>query len=352
MKDTTHDREPTTAPSAAAQREPHKRGGQLSTQLAASPRQLAQRRLVLGSTVQRAEGDLNAKESGAAQLHSESVQRRLGSLDEEDEPGAAQLHAEPTQRQENRTGMPNSLKAGIESLSGMDMSDVRVHRNSSQPAQLNALAYAQGNDIHLAPGQEQHLPHEAWHVVQQRQGRVQATTQMAGVGVNDDVGLESEADAMGGRAVQMMGSQASSKDLIQKQRATPSVTVVIQRQVNSGLLNAASLTNVNWLNLLGTGPLNSHAYNSQPTITSGQGAHHDTYLLVWYGAITFNDGTVGDMHMHMHEGVHDPDALSGGGAWVDGGAAGHGANIDGLNRLKATCVAWINEAYDSECRVA
>jgi hypothetical protein len=37
-------------------------------------------------------------------------------------------------------------------------------------------------------------------VVQQRQGRVQATMQMAGVGVNDDVGLEREADVMGGRA--------------------------------------------------------------------------------------------------------------------------------------------------------
>jgi hypothetical protein len=51
----------------------------------------------------------------------------------------------------------------------MDLSDVRVHRNSSKPAQLNALPYAQGNDIHLGPGQEQHLPHEAWHVVQLRQ---------------------------------------------------------------------------------------------------------------------------------------------------------------------------------------
>jgi len=109
----------------------------------------------------------------------------------------------PTQLEEkpNQTGMPNQLKAGIESLSGMDLSDVRVHRNSSKPAQLSALAYAQGNDIHLGPGQEQHLPHEAWHVVQQRQGRVRETVLMAGVGVNDDVGLEREADLMGGRAV-------------------------------------------------------------------------------------------------------------------------------------------------------
>lgn len=96
--------------------------------------------------------------------------------------------------------LPAALREGVESLSGQDLSDVRVHRNSSEPAQLNALAYAQGRDIHLAPGQERHLPHEAWHVVQQRQGRVKATAQLAGVALNDQPHLEREADAMGQRA--------------------------------------------------------------------------------------------------------------------------------------------------------
>jgi hypothetical protein len=109
----------------------------------------------------------------------------------------------PAQRKENKTGMPDNLKSGIENLSGMNMDHVRVHYNSSQPAQLNALAYAQGSDIHVAPGQEKHLPHEAWHVVQQAQGRVQPTTQMkTGVAVNDDPGLEHEADVMGEKALQ------------------------------------------------------------------------------------------------------------------------------------------------------
>ena len=107
---------------------------------------------------------------------------------------------------ENRTGMPDQLKTGVESLSGFDLSDVRVHYNSPQPAQLNAFAYAQGSDIHIGPGQEQHLPHEAWHVVQQKQGRVQPTTQLKeeGVPVNDDPGLESEADVMGQRSMQII----------------------------------------------------------------------------------------------------------------------------------------------------
>ena len=101
-------------------------------------------------------------------------------------------------------GLPAGLRAGIESLSGLDMSGVRVHRNSSKPAALQAHAYAQGQDIHLGPGQEKHLPHEAWHVVQQAQGRVRPTMQMKrGVAVNDDAGLEREADLMGAKALQM-----------------------------------------------------------------------------------------------------------------------------------------------------
>ena len=82
----------------------------------------------------------------------------------------------------HQAGMPDALKAGIEALSGFDMSGVRVHANSGKPAQLNALALAQGNDIHLGSGQEMHLPPEAWHVVQQRQGCVLATRQIAGGG--------------------------------------------------------------------------------------------------------------------------------------------------------------------------
>ncbi len=111
--------------------------------------------------------------------------------------------AAPVQRQAAQGGLPGQLKSGIESLSGLAMNDVRVHYNSSKPAQLQAHAYAQGTDIHIAPGQERHLPHEAWHVVQQKQGRVKPTLQLKGIAVNDDSGLEREADVMGGRAMQM-----------------------------------------------------------------------------------------------------------------------------------------------------
>jgi len=109
----------------------------------------------------------------------------------------AQCQLAPAPRP-NRTGLPDKLKAGVESLSGHSLDDVKVHYNSARPAQLQAHAYAQGTDIHLGPGQEKHLPHEAWHVVQQKQGRVRPTLQLkGGVNVNDDAGLEKEADVMG-----------------------------------------------------------------------------------------------------------------------------------------------------------
>ena len=113
---------------------------------------------------------------------------------------AEAIAAAPSPRAPGRGGLPDRLRAGLERLSGLFMGDVRVHRGSPEPAKLGALAYTKGSDIHLGPGQEQHLPHEAWHVVQQKEGRVRATTQLKGKSVNHDSKLEAEADAMGTRA--------------------------------------------------------------------------------------------------------------------------------------------------------
>jgi hypothetical protein len=113
----------------------------------------------------------------------------------------------------NRTGLPTALKAGVEALSGFAMDRVRVHRNSPRPAQLQAHGFASGSDIHLAPGQERHLPHEAWHVAQQARDRVPPTAQLTGnVDINDDPGLEREADVMGARAAAFTGSSMAAPD--------------------------------------------------------------------------------------------------------------------------------------------
>ncbi|WP_152527031.1 MULTISPECIES: protein kinase domain-containing protein [Rhodonellum] len=119
-----------------------------------------------------------------------------------EEEGLLQGKFESIQKKQNKTGLPDHLKTGLENLSGMSLDDVKVHRNSAKPAQLQAHAYAKGTAIHLGPGQEKHLPHEAWHVVQQKQGRVKPTLQMKGkVNINDDAGLEKEADIMGKQAL-------------------------------------------------------------------------------------------------------------------------------------------------------
>lgn len=116
----------------------------------------------------------------------------------------------------NNTGLPDTLKAGIENLSGLAMDDVKVHYNSPKPQELQAHAYAQGTDIHVAPGQEKHLPHEVWHVVQQKQGRVRPTRQLkSSVAINDDSGLEKEADAMGEKAVQLKAGSKARKQSVQ-----------------------------------------------------------------------------------------------------------------------------------------
>jgi hypothetical protein len=136
----------------------------------------------------------------------------------------------PIQTKKNNTGMPDNLKSGVENLSGMSMDSVKVHYNSDKPTQLQALAYAQGNDIHVGPGQEQHLPHEAWHVVQQRQGRVAPTQQAGRVAINDDNGLESEADHMGAKASDLGGERMQMKrsdndSLVSGEASTSSDTI-------------------------------------------------------------------------------------------------------------------------------
>ena len=119
---------------------------------------------------------------------------------EDDEEGMQMKTDTAIQQKPNNTGLPDNLKAGVESLSGFPMDDVKVHYNSSQPATVQALAYTQGTDIHVAPGQERHLPHEAWHVAQQMAGRVEPTTEVGGMPVNDNIDLEQEADVMGAKA--------------------------------------------------------------------------------------------------------------------------------------------------------
>ncbi len=143
-------------------------------------------------------------------LESNRAAQRAALDDEDMLQGKFKQSDAPLQRQEDEEllqgkaagagGLPAQLRDSMQAMSGIDLNGVRVHYNSAAPAKVGAHAFAQGSDIHLASGQERHLPHEAWHVVQQKQGRVQPTMELGGVAINDSPSLESEADRMGERA--------------------------------------------------------------------------------------------------------------------------------------------------------
>jgi hypothetical protein len=104
--------------------------------------------------------------------------------------------------------MPANVQAKMEDTMGADFSGVNIHKDSDKATNVGALAYAQGNDVHFAPGQfkpestkgQELIGHELAHVVQQREGRVQSTMQKKGMNINNDPSLEREADQLGAKA--------------------------------------------------------------------------------------------------------------------------------------------------------
>jgi hypothetical protein len=118
------------------------------------------------------------------ELTKNSPQTGMTQLASLGKPHSAQQGLFVKKNNENQPGLPENLKSGIEMISGYSLDDVKVHYNSQRPAQLQAHAFAQGSEIHLASGQEKHLPHEAWHVVQQKQGRVKPSFQLMEKGIS------------------------------------------------------------------------------------------------------------------------------------------------------------------------
>jgi len=104
---------------------------------------------------------------------------------------------------EKANALPTCLQRGMEKLTGVNLQNVKVHYNSGKPAQVQAHAYAQGQNIYLAPGQEHHLPHELGHIVQQALNMVQPTNTVNGVAINDDPKLEHHATELGNRAMKL-----------------------------------------------------------------------------------------------------------------------------------------------------
>jgi hypothetical protein len=177
---------------------------------------------------------------------------------------------------ENNTGLPNQLKSGIETLSGQSLNDVNVHYNSDKPAQLNAHAFAQGTDIHVSSGQERHLPHEAWHVVQQKQGRVQPTLQKNGVSINDSSSLETEADVMGTKA---MNSASQNSSPTPQLKSRSSADSPIQLKIDVTQLNGTVSV-----------PEDLGDSQSGPVAVRGSGDEHE------FSPTDITQGSIGDCY--------------------------------------------------------
>ena len=182
----------------------------------------------------QAAADDQGKGNRITQLQSKSTQftsfSRVAQLQAKRDSQISSTQSPVVQREENKTGLPDGLKLGMESISGLSLNDVKVHRNSDKPAQLQAHAYAQGTDIHLGPGQEKHLPHELGHVVQQKEGRVKPTVQLKDkVNINDDSGLEKEADILGEKA----------KNLGMSNEATPKTGILQAKGFNAEIVQLA-----------------------------------------------------------------------------------------------------------------
>ncbi len=129
----------------------------------------------------------------------QTAQRRIN------KPRPANTNRFATKYRPHTSALPPRLKRGMEKLTGVNLSNVRVHYNSPKPALVQAHAYAQGKDIYLAPGQADHLPHELGHIAQQALGMVQPTTEVNGVAVNDDPKLEQQATDWGDKALMLGG---------------------------------------------------------------------------------------------------------------------------------------------------
>lgn len=154
---------------------------------------------------------------GIASLHAPSytISSSDGSADDiQNNNNSAQLM--PKNKVENDSEVPSATSSGENFKK--DLSSVSVYNNSQKALDLGARAFAQGSDIHFAPGElntesEEGLSvlgHEVHHTVQQKSNKVQANTSVNGTPVNDDKGLEKEADQYGSQFAKYFSNQGAS----------------------------------------------------------------------------------------------------------------------------------------------
>jgi len=148
------------------------------------------------------------------------------------------------QRKKNEN-LPEDLQEKIENSFGQDFSNVNIQKNSKEAIGLNARAFTKGDSIHFAPSEfnpnsekgKNLIGHEFTHVTQQRSGVVKPTSVMGeGLNLNNDRGLESEADYFGQKAVRgesIPKYQSSSLGIRNNLRVAQAKSNIIQRAVTT-----------------------------------------------------------------------------------------------------------------------
>lgn len=215
-------------------------------------------------------GPADTIDASVARRNAEPVQRAAG--------GAVGAESTAPASGSGRA-IPDDVRTKMEDSFGTDFSAVRVHEGP-QAAAIGALAYTQGTDLHFAPGQYQPsslagqelLGHELAHVVQQAQGRVQTTTQAKGVGINDDAGLEHEADTMGARAARGEPARMAGAAVAQRRPSQP-----VQRMKVRGTTQASEMSG---------DKLAKHVVASGDQAAAAKAAYADSTFVTSAAAIT------------------------------------------------------------------
>ncbi|MEM7102180.1 MAG: DUF4157 domain-containing protein [Bacteroidota bacterium] len=163
--------------------------------------------------------------------------------------------SKPTaQKKGNKTGMPDGVKSKMETAFQSDFSNVKMIPNSNKAFDIGAQAFAQGNEVHFAPGKfnpnthegQELIGHELAHINQQQEGRVQANSQLKGQPFNDQSNLEKEAEQSGKKAASASsvtknpakyrgGSKNKPSNTIQAATATikPKIQSLLEDRANS-----------------------------------------------------------------------------------------------------------------------
>lgn len=151
-----------------------------------------------------------------------------------------------------------AVSSSVERAFGTDFSGVRIYSESRRAADLGALAFTQGNEIHVAPGHwapettrgRTLIAHELSHVLQQRAGRVRPTRRIGGVELNDEPALEAEADAVTMRVNHLNGA---GRGLLRAARGVAASSApctalhTIQRREHPNGTSASALGPGDWL---------------------------------------------------------------------------------------------------------